>query len=354
MLAYNRRSFSGTAPDAVLAASIDDTTLTVTCDDLTGWPDGTGGPFEVTFEPGKSSEEKCWASARSGNTLTLLGRGMEGPATSHAATTTTVRHGFSALDAGEANYAVSQTVGQVTAKGDLLIGSAANTFTKLGVGSTGQSLIVSAGTLAYGAPTVTEADVTGLITDLATLQTNINTKQASPVTAWAKGSLLAGTGAGTSDTVTVGTDGLVLTADAASSGGVKWAAAPGGLLCVVQYGGTQEYVSVSQSVLTALDTTNLRATFTAPPSGRALVRLTGDPDVQNVVWGLLSGSTAKGPAIYPTANSTPSGVVSVPFLITGLSGSVSLDWAAYYAFNLGTAVLQTSPTTPATMEVWAA
>lgn len=49
---------------------------------------------------------------------------------------------------------------------------------------------------------------------------------ASPV---AKGGVLAGTGAGTFGLTSVGADGQVLTADAASAGGVKWAAASGGL-----------------------------------------------------------------------------------------------------------------------------
>lgn len=184
MNSYNQRSFSGTAPDTTLVSSMDDVTLTVTCADLTGWPDGSGGPFEVTFEPGKAAEEKCWASARSGNTLTLLARGMEGGAAAHAGTTTTVRHGLSALDMSEANYAVAQTVGQVAAKGDLLVGSAANTLTAVPVGSTGQALIVAAGTWAPGDianPTGTSGSVV-LSTDPAYQGLNIGTAGATIVT----------------------------------------------------------------------------------------------------------------------------------------------------------------------------
>jgi hypothetical protein len=48
-------------------------------------------------------------------------------------------------------------------------------------------------------------------------------------TSWAKGDLLAGTGTNTLGKLTVGTDGYVLTADAAEASGVKWAANTGGM-----------------------------------------------------------------------------------------------------------------------------
>jgi hypothetical protein len=48
-------------------------------------------------------------------------------------------------------------------------------------------------------------------------------------TSWAKGDLLAGTGTNTLGKLTVGTDGYILTADAAETAGVKWVANTGGM-----------------------------------------------------------------------------------------------------------------------------
>jgi hypothetical protein len=283
----------------------------------------------VIFEPGTTSEEKALASARSGNTITLAQRALEGSAVSHTASSV-IRHGLSAVDVNEANYAVSQTVGLVAAKGDLLYGSAANTLVKLGKGSANQSPMwdssgaLVAGNPAPGAHTHPEGDVTSLVSDLAALQA----QQSTNTTA-----------------ITANTSAIT-----ALQG------ATGGLLKVIQNAGSHSYQNTSTSVLTALDTSNLRATFPAPASGNVLVRLTGDATTSGTYWGLLSGATAKGPTVsaYGVNVSTAPGIRSVSLYITGLSGSVSLDWAAYNTGGTGLGVLTTSSTDPATMEVWAA
>lgn len=360
--AYDRHSYAGAAPDTTLSSSISDTDLTVTCADLTGWPDGTGGNFVVIFEPGKTAEEKCLASARSGNVLTLVSRGMEGAAAAHTATTTTVRHGFSARDANEANYAVHQTVGQISAKGSIVVGSAANTLVELPIGSTGQTLVVSGGTLAYGKPALAESDITGLVTDLAG-------KLATPATAIAKGSILAGTSANVADSVAVGADGTVLTADSTATGGVSWKT-PQGLLTVVSYNPTSQVVkafpatSTTGAPTTIIDSTNLKATFTPPTSGNVLVRVTCTVEGGGALLGLSATSTVStwlgSPQGWLNGGSSAIGG-SFAFYLTGLSGSqtIYLAGGAYGSSGTGGGIIYGGTAAPSiagpvVIEVWAA
>ena len=89
--------------------------------------------------------------------------------------------------------------------------------------------------------------------------------------------------------------------------------------------------------MTALDTTNLRMTFTAPASGKVLVRLrgtiTGATTFPQILLGVLSSSTVKGRAVpigslKTTALATTLLTLESQFLVTGLSGSQTWD-AAY-------------------------
>lgn len=91
--------------------------------------------------------------------------------------------------------------------------------------------------------------------------------------------------------------------------------------------------------MTALDTTNLRLTFTVPMSGRVLVRLAGTlhgattfPQIQ---LGVLEGSTVKGrvtPAGMAGGNLAATTFLKVEglFVVTGLSAAASLTWDAAY------------------------
>lgn len=91
--------------------------------------------------------------------------------------------------------------------------------------------------------------------------------------------------------------------------------------------------------MTALDTTNLRLTFTAPASGRVLVRLQGTlhgattfPQIQ---LGVLEGSTVKGrvsPAGLVNGNLAATTFLTVEglFVVTGLTAGASLTWDAAY------------------------
>lgn len=81
----------------------------------------------------------------------------------------------------------------VTTAGDLILGTGSATVTRLGIGSNGQSLIVSAGSVVWGVPTDTSK------IPLATVTT--------------AGDLILGSGAGAVTRLGIGTNGTVLTSN---------------------------------------------------------------------------------------------------------------------------------------------
>jgi len=111
--------------------------------------------------------------------------------------------------------------------------------------------------------------------------------------------------------------------------------------------------SVSESTtaalaMTALDTTNLRLTFTAPASGRVLVRLQGvlhgATTFPQILLGVLEGATVKGriaPAGLKQGTDLATTFLTVEgmFLVTGLSAGTSYTWDA--AYGVETAVAAT-------------
>lgn len=95
--------------------------------------------------------------------------------------------------------------------------------------------------------------------------------------------------------------------------------------------------------MTALDTTNLRLTFTVPSNGSVLVRLQGTlhggsatPWFPTIQLGVLEGSTVRGrlvPAGLPiglVGSATMMLTVEALFLVTGLTPGASLTWDAAY------------------------
>lgn len=119
-----RREYQGAAQAAVLTASLGGSTgdLTITCDDLTGWPTGVGGrPFYIVIDRGLANEEKILCSSRSGNTLAVFtdgittGRGADGTAVSGHSNNAVVEHVFTATDADEANAHVNNPALHITA-----------------------------------------------------------------------------------------------------------------------------------------------------------------------------------------------------------------------------------------------
>ena len=101
--------------------------------------------------------------------------------------------------------------------------------------------------------------------------------------------------------------------------------------------------AVSQSTasllaMTALDTTNLRLSFTVPASGSVLVSLRGvlhgATTFPQILLGVLQASTVKGRAapMFGGGNLAATTLMKVEaeFLVTGLTPGANLTWDAAY------------------------
>jgi hypothetical protein len=91
--------------------------------------------------------------------------------------------------------------------------------------------------------------------------------------------------------------------------------------------------------MTALDTTNLRLTFTAPGSGCVLVRLQGTlhgaTTFPQILLGVMDGATVAGRTapkvtLSGTALATTFAVAEGLFVVSGLTPAASLTWDAAY------------------------
>jgi hypothetical protein len=149
-----RRQYEGGAQPAQLTASLGNSTanLTISCNDLTNWPDGSIGPFYVVIDRNKASEEKILCSTRSGNVLTVYddgitnGRAADGTSiTSHDANAV-IEHVFTATDADEANAHVNAS-------------SAVHGLSGAVVGTTDTQTLTN--------KTISQSQITNLTTDLA-------------------------------------------------------------------------------------------------------------------------------------------------------------------------------------------
>lgn len=129
--AYSVRGYSGSAAATTLSAGITaaDTTITVT----SGASYAGLTNFRITINQGESTEEEVEVASVSGNTFQNCVRGVGGTTAAAHASGETVEHTSSKRDFEEANYAVSETVGKITAANQLLVSDAANSLAALDV-----------------------------------------------------------------------------------------------------------------------------------------------------------------------------------------------------------------------------
>lgn len=132
-----RYEHKGNARKAKITADITGTDLTIPADDLSGWADGSIGPFWAVLNKDTVSEEKVLLASRSNNTLTVYsdvggnGRGKDGTTAQAHQAGTTIEHIWTATEADEANAHVNEGSGAhgYPASNDLVTLSGAQTIT---------------------------------------------------------------------------------------------------------------------------------------------------------------------------------------------------------------------------------
>lgn len=107
--------------------------------------------------------------------------------------------------------------------------------------------------------------------------------------------------------------------------------------------------SAAGLAMTAIDTTNLRLTFTAPPNGAVLVRLrgavSGAVTSPAMLWGVIENSPSAGtlrgrmaPLVGRTGGAANQETAcSVEYVVTGLTPGNSYTWDAAYGVETGVA-----------------
>jgi hypothetical protein len=106
-----RRDYAGGARKALLTGALTTDTLTIACDDLSGWPTGGPGPFYAVIDRDTASEEKLLCSTRTGNSLTVIQRGADSTTPKSHIAGAEIQHVFTSVDADEANGHVNAPAG---------------------------------------------------------------------------------------------------------------------------------------------------------------------------------------------------------------------------------------------------
>lgn len=173
-----RREYAGAARKARLAAPLGGSALDlgILGDDLSGWPDGTGGPFFVVIGRGTISEEKILCESRTANSITVYtdgiinGRGADGTTITSHSVDDYLEHVFTATDADEANEHVNSTANVHGVTSNLVGVSDTQTLTN-------KSIDGNANTLTN----IPQSAVTGLVADIADIEA-VNAAQTVNIT----------------------------------------------------------------------------------------------------------------------------------------------------------------------------
>jgi hypothetical protein len=144
---YIRKEFLGGAPARTLASSITNVATSLTLSSGTSWPTGTPAKFVAVIDRGTANEEKVLITARSGTSCTGVQRGYDGTTAAAHNAGATIEH---CVDGYTLNQ-LSAMANAPTSQYDLVMrGATANAWSRIGVGSNGQALVVSGGVPVFG------------------------------------------------------------------------------------------------------------------------------------------------------------------------------------------------------------
>jgi hypothetical protein len=194
-----RRTYAGAAVAAVIASGIDDDDISIVLDSATGWASGS---FYVVIDPGTASEEKILVGSRSGSTLTVTTRGVDGTTAKSHSEGAVIYPVAAAADLDESNELVSTyaTTGAVVFK-------TSTGYNQLALGTSGYPLVAGA-----SAPSYAQITAGGIATSAVTTD-KIN---AAAVTAAKLAAQVAGSGlvGGAGDALAVNVDDASIQIDA--------------------------------------------------------------------------------------------------------------------------------------------
>lgn len=173
-----RYSHKGAARKAVLTVDLGGTTgdVTITADDLTGWPTGASSrPFTAVINRGTATEEKILCASRSGNvltvqTVTLNGRGWDDTTITSHSINDTIEHVWTSTEGEDLAAHIAAASGVHGVTGSVVGTSDTQTLT-------GKTISGATNTIS-GIP---QSAVTNLASDIATLQSGKADRLKEPI-----------------------------------------------------------------------------------------------------------------------------------------------------------------------------